>query len=127
MADLELGNVFVMPPAFGHDKTLLFLESHVFLHPSRFEEMAKLPREAMATGLPVIASKESNLGDWAVSHGFGLSTGLDPLDLAAAMQKIIDHPNSLTALSEKCIKFSDEHRWLLVGRQMIDGYRSLIR
>jgi glycosyltransferase involved in cell wall biosynthesis len=114
-------------PVYGKDKSLIFDDSDVFLHPSRFEEMAKLVREATAAGLPVIASRDSNYGDWASEGGFGRVTSLSPDALAQEMAWFLDHKDQLSALSTKAIQFAHTHTWAWVARRLSDVYESNLR
>lgn len=122
-----LRNVSLSGPACGHEKQRLLADSDVFLHPSRFEEMAKLAREATASGLPVIATLQSNYGDWAVQYGFGLSTKLAAHSLALQMQSIIDNPQRLTQMSEASLRYASSHSWSSIAAKMLTMYDDALR
>jgi glycosyltransferase involved in cell wall biosynthesis len=119
-------NARTHPPIRGQEKIDLFQSSHVFLHPSRFEEMAKLPREVVATGLPVIASRESNFGDWAESEGFGLATDLSPQSLAECMEEFITDRAMIRSCSEAAINYAQRSSWDEIASKLIPEYHKLI-
>jgi glycosyltransferase involved in cell wall biosynthesis len=125
--EMGLGDcVSVVPPVRAAAKAALFNASHVFIHPSRFEEMAKLPREAVATGMPVIASRESNFGDWAESEGFGIATELTADSLAAAMRRFVLDRDLVPICSKAAIDFAERNSWDSVARSLIPRYHNVI-
>jgi colanic acid/amylovoran biosynthesis glycosyltransferase len=80
----------------------LYLSSHLFLHPSETppdENQEGIPNsilEAMATGLPILATRHGGIGE-AVEHG---RSGLlvpeeDHVGLARAMKEIATAPGTL--------------------------------
>jgi glycosyltransferase involved in cell wall biosynthesis len=117
--------VSVVPPVRDAAKIALFNTSHVFIHPSRFEEMAKLPREAVATGMPVIASRESNFGDWAESESFGIAAELSVDSIAAAMRRFIVEKDFVTSCSKAAIDFASRSSWDAVAQSLIPHYHKL--
>ena len=122
----QLPNISISGPVYGHDKQRLFESAHVFLHPSRFEEMAKVVREATALGLPVIASRESNYADWATRHGFGLCTELSADSLATQMGSIIDRPETLPHMSLAATQYASATSWPSVGQRMLSMYKKIL-
>lgn len=115
----QVPNISIPGPAYGQDKQRLFENAHVFLHPSRFEEMAKVVREATAAGLPVIASRESNYADWATQHCFGLSTELSAHSLAAQMGSIMERPEMLPFMSLAATQYASASSWPSIGRRLL--------
>lgn len=124
--ELNLRNIRLHPPIRGQAKIDLFLDSHVFLHPSRFEEMAKVPREVVATGLPVIASRESNYGDWAEKEGFGLATSLNAQALAKCMETFIVKRETTQSCSAAAIDFAERSSWDAISSQLLPEYQKLV-
>ena len=63
---------FRIRPAVSGDKKWVTLSSaDVFVHPSRREGVPRVIREALAVGLPVIVTPQTNLADQVVRHGAG--------------------------------------------------------
>ncbi len=122
----KIPNISISGPAYGHDKQRLFESAHVFLHPSRFEEMAKVVREATALGLPVIASRESNYADWATRHGFGLCTELSADSLATQMGSIIDRPETLPYMSLSATQYASATSWPSIGQRMLSMCQEIL-
>lgn len=115
----QIANISIPGPAYGRDKQRLFENANVFLHPSRFEEMAKVVREATAAGMPVIASRESNYADWATQHSFGLCTELSAHSLAAQMRTIMEKPETLPRMSLAAQQYASASSWPSIGERML--------
>ncbi len=122
----KLTNVNIEPAVYGPEKRSLFAKSHVFLHPSRFEEMAKLAREATAAGLPIIASRASNFGDWADEHQFGLITELTPFSLASRMSWFLDNPRLIHRMSRNAREYAESRNWPWVAQQLGKHYEHYV-
>jgi colanic acid/amylovoran biosynthesis glycosyltransferase len=97
----------------GTDLCALYHESHIFIHPSRMTEdqnQEGVPNsmlEAMATGLPVIATQHGGIPE-AVRHG---ATGL----LVAERDR--------TALHDAMLKLSIADTWRALGQAASDDMR----
>jgi glycosyltransferase involved in cell wall biosynthesis len=80
-----------------------FLRSDVLLFPSVSEGSALVMAEAVATGLPVIATSESGPPDSAT-----VIEARSPEAIRLAIETILDDPASLEAASQRCLK--EAHR-----------------
>ncbi len=87
-ADLN-SSVFVHPPAFGADKAARLRNADLFLFPSHSEGMPLAVMEAMACGLPVIATRVGGLPDLVQEgvNGLLVTPGV-PGELAAAVKRL---------------------------------------
>ena len=113
------GLIDVVGEVSGTDKQELFAWAHYFLHPSRYEGMAKAPREALAQGVPIIASRESNLGDWAVDAHFGLVCELSVESLAEAISAAcIGHAELHGQMSAAAREFAESQRWPRIAQRL---------
>jgi glycosyltransferase involved in cell wall biosynthesis len=121
-----LTNVSLRAGAFGEEKQRLFQEADVFLHPSRFEEIAKMAREASAAGLPVIASEDSNYADWVKDYAMGLPIRLEAADLAAAMRDFIDHPEKAFTMGRAGVEFARTWSWQKVAQGLVGMYQKAV-
>ena len=98
----ESGPQNVMLPGFVSDRAAFFAALDLFIMPSRSEAWGLAALEAMAHGVPVIASDtgglpeiiESGNGGWLVPAG-------DPAALAAAITRAAADPVNLAAQSQK--------------------------
>ena len=89
--------------------------------------MAKLPREAVATGLPVIASRESNFGDWAEHVGFGIAVELSGDSIADAMRRFMIEQDLVSRCSKSAIDFAGRNTWDSIASSLITNYRKLTK
>ena len=48
--------------------------------------MARAPREALGAGVPLIATRESNFGDWVEERGIGISCELSVFGVVEAVE-----------------------------------------
>jgi glycosyltransferase involved in cell wall biosynthesis len=73
------------------DVARLLRAADIYVQPSHYEAFSNAVIEAMATGLPVVASRVGGMLDCLVDDENGLlSTPADPMDIAAKLQRVID-------------------------------------
>ena len=94
--------------------------------PSRLEGLPMVPAEAMAAGVPVIASEVGALEE-VVEHG---RTGLlvppeDPQALAEAIRRITDHPDVRDRMSAQARRSAERFAWDRVARSHLDFLSSI--
>ncbi len=110
-------------------------EAVIFVRPSRSEGMGNSFIEAMATGLPVIATQEGGIADflfdarrnpdkettgWAVNRD-------SPEQIANAVKEILDNPTQVarvTATAKKLV--SEKYNWDLIASRMRALLNSII-
>ena len=85
----------------------LYAESHVFVHPSEMtsdqnqEGVPNSMLEAMATGLPVLATRHGGIPEAVTDGASGLLCGeRDPQALMEAMFRFTEHPENMLAMGE---------------------------
>lgn len=107
----------------------------IFIRPSRSEGMGNSFVEAMAAGLPVIATQEGGLSDfifdatknpdkeptaWAVAKDM-------PQEIAAAVEAIRSHPDATQAtVANARAMVHEKYDWNLIAGRMQDLLRALI-
>lgn len=112
----------------GHEEMPLALAAcDIFIRPSRSEGMGNSFVEAMAAGLPVIATQEGGIADflfdakrnpdrpttgWAVDKD-------SPEQIAAAVIDILEHPEQVVRVIDTARKLAHEkYDWVLVATEM---------
>jgi glycosyltransferase involved in cell wall biosynthesis len=112
----------------GHDAMPLMLAAcDIFIRPSRSEGMGNSFVEAMAAGLPVIATQEGGLSDfifdakrnpdipttaWAVDKD-------SPEQIAEAVERIVAHPEDTARVVETAKKLAfQKYDWSLIAADM---------
>jgi len=121
----KLANVTLRQPVYDEEKQRLFAASDVFLHPSRFEGVAKLVREASGAGLAVLASLDSNYGDWARDHGLGLTAALTAEGVAQSMTEFIKDPARASEMGARGFAFARAWPWSRVAAELEECYQSV--
>lgn len=104
----------------GDAKWQAMTEAHFLVHVSRFEGMAKCVREAAGQGLPVLASYESNFGDWVESSGGGITTAATVDGVRAAIVRAMRvTPTEWVAMREGARRFALDHSWHQVAARIL--------
>jgi glycosyltransferase involved in cell wall biosynthesis len=104
-----------------------FSNAHIFIRPSRSEGMGMSFVEAMAAGLPVIATQEGGIVDFLFDEKrnpdkptTGWAVDVDsPEQIAVAVKDIITNPEKITRVRENGLKLvRSTYDWNLIGQQM---------
>jgi glycosyltransferase involved in cell wall biosynthesis len=104
-------------------KKSAFRSADVLVLPSHKENFAVVVAEALAHGVPVIASKHT---PWAEleTRGCGLWVGNEPRSLAAAVRRVVDMP--LTTMGQRGRAWMIERfSWTGVARRVLQVYRDV--
>jgi glycosyltransferase involved in cell wall biosynthesis len=104
-------------PLFGQPKDVLLGGTDIFFHLSRFEGMARAAREALARGIPIIASPESNLGAWIARSNAGWQCAIDVAELISILDKVVSE--ELEIKSQNAQIFSVKYSWEFVAEDML--------
>jgi glycosyltransferase involved in cell wall biosynthesis len=101
-----------MPPFLHH--------ADVFVRPSLSEGFGNSFIEAMAAGLPVIATPVGGIPDFLIDEETGLFCKVnDPEDIAKQVTKLANNPALVERLKENALKMVQEkYDWDLVAREM---------
>jgi glycosyltransferase involved in cell wall biosynthesis len=122
-----LVNAEVRSPAWGSDKQRLWDETDYFLGIFRYAGMARATAEALGHGIPVIASRESNWGDWVRRHDMGFCVELDVRSVADLLCRIVvSEPAGYAARSRNAFSFAVSHSWEWVAAEMAGAYQKLL-
>jgi glycosyltransferase involved in cell wall biosynthesis len=112
----------------GHAELPKYLKaSDIFIRPSRSEGMGNSFVEAMAAGLPVIATQEGGIADFLFDEkrnpdkpmtGFAVDKD-SPADIARAIKEIIAHPEKVRAVVATAkAMVVENYDWNLIARDM---------
>jgi glycosyltransferase involved in cell wall biosynthesis len=95
-----LGNVVTLhPPVMGAEKIDLFREADIFVYPSYSEGMPIAVIEAMACGLPIIATRVGGLPDLVTDGINGVLVDSGRVDqLVSTLQYLISNPDQRFAM-----------------------------
>jgi glycosyltransferase involved in cell wall biosynthesis len=99
----------------------------MFVLPSRFEPMGMTAQEAMACGLPVVASQYGGIRTVITDQVSGLL--VDPADtdrFARAMTDLLDNENKRLSIGHEASRLIHEkYSWDVIARQHLDFYSGL--
>ena len=94
--------------------------------PSLYEDLSSTLIEAMATGLPVVATRVGGTAD-LVRHGVNglLVPPRDPAALAAAISQILTDPTAATRMAAAAQSTAAAYAWPDLARQVLQIYRQV--
>ena len=117
----------------GHlpDETLtrLYLSSDIFISPSLAEAFGIVILEAMAAGLPVIATKTGGIPE-IITHGVSglLVKKGSPSALASALLELIESPRLARTMASNAQTLTRQtYSWKAVARQVLTVYKDALR
>ena len=106
----------------------LFKRAHVYVLPSLEEGMARSLLEAMAAGLPVIATQETGITDVMVDRQDGwIVPSCDAGALAAVMQEAIESPELIRERGQSAAQRVTVYTWETYGARAASFFRNFIR
>ncbi|MBK5255242.1 MAG: glycosyltransferase family 4 protein [Vicinamibacteria bacterium] len=106
----------------------LYAGSDVFLHPTRFEGSSLVTLEAMAHGLPVIATRAGGIPDKVKDGANGILVNPGDVDaLAKAILKIANAPAERERMGRESIQLLEPFLWPRIAKRVIAQYERLLR
>jgi glycosyltransferase involved in cell wall biosynthesis len=92
--------------------------------PSLYEDLSSALIEAMAAGLPVVATRVGGTADLVHDGVNGLLVApRDPAALAAAISKVLTDPTAAARLSAVARHTAAAYAWPHLARTVLDVYR----
>jgi glycosyltransferase involved in cell wall biosynthesis len=123
-----LSRVSIEPAIFGDEKRNAYLEADLFVLPSLNENFAVTVAEALAAGIPVIATKGAPWGGLdRIGCGWWIDHGVEPLAgaLATAMAMPREALKAMGAKGREWMR--QDFSWERVARDMLAVYHWLSR
>lgn len=109
--------IHLLGPVTDDEKAALLARAHVFAYPSFWEGFGFPPLEAMAAGVPVVASAAGSLpevlGDAAL-----LANPLDPAAIARALTRALTDDALRANLRARGFARATRYRWDAAGAQI---------
>lgn len=95
-------DITLFGPAYGEDKTKLFMSSDIFLYPSQHDAAPLVVIEALSYGIPVICSSQGALPDM-IKHGENgfISYNNSTADYSSFFRSCVDNIEVLSAAARK--------------------------
>lgn len=106
----------------------LYAGSDVFLHSTRFEGSSLVTLEAMAHGLPVIATRAGGIPDKVLDgvNGFLVEPG-DPSALGAAIARMAASRETRVTMGKASMRLLEPFLWPSIAKRVIAEYERLLR
>ena len=125
---LNLQNVQFHGRADGEDLLDLFRGADIFVLPSEREGMPLVLLEAMAMGLPIVATNISGNRDLVVDGTTGtLVSPIDPQEMRRALVDMATDPIGFRRMSEAALEHAAQYSWANIGEEFEQLYRRVSR
>jgi glycosyltransferase involved in cell wall biosynthesis len=116
----------VFSPATPHIERF-YAACDAFVFPTPYDAFGMVIAEAMASGLPVITSREAGAAEWLNgSDGILLDDPADPDGLARHMLRIAGDPEACRMLGEAARCVAERHSWDSVARATMQVYETAL-
>lgn len=109
--------ISIYPPVFDKEKVKVLLDSDVFLMTSRFEGMSMGMIEAMAYGLPCLATKGTNLTTEIVNFAAGWTADNTAESIVDAFNRMIDDQKMMEKFGNNAKVLSKQYEWSNIAIQ----------
>ncbi len=125
IARAKLGDRLLLTgPQFGMDLVRLYAAADLFVSPTFYEGWTSPPLEAMACGVPVVASRASSVPETVGDAAVLVDPG-DPADIAAGMCQIVEDPHLRASLCEQGRDRAASYTWERSIRATVELYQRL--
>ncbi len=109
------------------DVPALMRRADVFVMPSRYEELGTAIIEAMACGLPVVASRVGGIPNLVADGDTGLLTPPgDAPALAAALRRVLTEPGLAGKLGAEARARTAAYQWPALADKVLETYREVV-
>jgi glycosyltransferase involved in cell wall biosynthesis len=107
-------------PVYDDEKKALLADADLFVLPSRYENFANAPAEAMACGVPVIITKACGIRSLVEGHA-GLVIAPEKEALTGALRSLLQDKALYARFKQGCRRVADQLDWNRLTGQM-EGY-----
>jgi UDP-glucose:(heptosyl)LPS alpha-1,3-glucosyltransferase len=108
------------------DLPRIYPAADAFVLPTLYETFALVCLEAMASGLPVLASPVGGIEDYLRDGENGLHIQRDPKDIAAKLDLILNDPALHASLSKHGLATAQDYAWEKIAKQYLRLFDELI-
>jgi glycosyltransferase involved in cell wall biosynthesis len=127
LVELGLENqVLVTPFVSRQDLVALYHGADVFVYPSRYEGFGLPPAQALAVGVPVIASDIPSVRE--VVQDYGVLVDPDSVEAwSAAIEQVLDAPETAHRMVTEGQDYAEEFSWPRIARSYLQLYHDALR
>ena len=108
------------------DLPTIYPAADAFVLPTLYETFALVCLEAMASGLPVLASPVGGIEDYLRDGENGLHIQRDPKEIAAKLDQLLNDRELHARLREAGIATAKKYEWKKVAQQYLSLFDELI-
>ena len=108
------------------DLPQVYAAADALLLPSLYETFALVCLEAMASGLPVVATPVGGIEDYLIDGENGLHIHHDPSEIAAKMDRLLNDKFLQAKVIERGLATANEYSWEKIATRYIDLFQELV-
>jgi glycosyltransferase involved in cell wall biosynthesis len=124
ISPIKTSTFFEVPP---DELIKLYKLSYIFVHPTKMEAFGIVSIEAMAAGLPVVATDALGCSELVKQSNSGLiSPPGDPEKMAININKLLENKEIYHQLSINALKCAQKFDWNVIAQIYCDTYKKII-
>ena len=108
------------------DLQRIYPAADAFLLPTLYETFALVCIEAMASGLPVLATKVGGIEDYLRDGENGITVQRDAKDIAVKLDRLLNDPELHARIREQGLTTAADYAWERVAKQYLRLFEELI-
>jgi len=112
---------------FVPDITEYYVASDIFVFPTAYEAFSLATLEAVASGLPILATKVNGTEELIMEGYNGFFIRRDPKDIAEKLNILIEDDNLRKQMSRNARKTAEKYSWDEVAKRTLEVYEELIK
>lgn len=114
-------------PVFKEEKKAVLLSTDVFIMTSRFEGLPMGMIEALAYGLPCVATVGTNLAEEVAHFDAGWTATNDVDSIRGALRTMMQDRDKLSQKGENAVRMADTYSWDAIAQQSHAEYKKLLK
>ncbi len=111
---------------FVSDITEYYAASDIFVFPTAYEAFSLATLEAVASGLPILATKVNGTEELIMESYNGFFIKRDPKDIAEKINILVEDENLRKQMSRNARKTAEKYSWDEVARRTLEVYEEVI-
>lgn len=108
------------------DLPRLYPAADAFVLPTLYETFALVCLEAMASGLPVLASPVGGIEDYLIDGENGFHIQRDPKEIAVKLERVLSEPALHARIRERGLATAKNYAWEKIAKQYLSLFDELI-
>jgi UDP-glucose:(heptosyl)LPS alpha-1,3-glucosyltransferase len=128
-AGLGVGNRIIFAGG-REDIAACYTAADLFVFPTLYEPFGMVITEAMASGLPVVVSREAGAAEDHLEHGKSaalLENPTDPAELAAKVSRLLEDVNLRSRIAGAGLETVRNLGWESIAGRVLQVYESLLK